>query len=270
MIVMSPAWFPGITPQQCANILIKDSVLGDRALWLAKIYGDRMFEPIRIASNNYSDLNNRNSFWVADFILSDKSNSSLETSLELFSNKSNLYAKLVGAIGLAAKNDYPLPVDGSSFIVQVATNKSPHETGPPVYWKQYNWLAIIALGYTKQTAALPFLEQIVTGDHRDYWRDAYACEAIARIGEPKAIPILRQVFIDPNFYATPEAFTALITLNDKQAVPLAIARIKLDGAGANIFLIKALEKQTGQKYGYDYVGWEKWWSHYSITGQTNI
>ena len=263
MLVMSPIWFPGITPQEAANILVKDEVFGERALWLAKIYGDQMFEPIRIASKNYSDFNDRNSFWVADLLVSDKSNASLTLSKQLFNDGPNLYARLVGAISLAAKNQYPEPIDDSAFIVKVATNYSPHETGYLAFLDGYGDLAIIALGYTRQTSALRFLNQIITGDHSSYWRDAYACEAVARIGNPSIIPTLRQVFMEPTFYATPEAFDALVTLGDKQAVPLAIARIRREGVQTNMFLIRSLEKRTGQQYGHNYALWAAWWAKQS-------
>ena len=257
--VTGPVWFPGITPKQTARILIKDQKFGNRALWLAEKYGNRILEPLREASNNFTDLNSRNSFWVADVLINDNSKASLKFSQELFNNESNIYAKLVGAIGLASQGQYPEPINESSFLVRVAKNEIPIQSGPAVYWRPYDELAIIALGQTKNEDALPFLLGILRGSHNNYWRDAFTCRAIKNINDSSAVPTLRTEFLYSTFHAEPELFDALISLGDRQAVPLAITRIKQDGNQSNEFLVKSLEKVTGQQFGKNYGQWIAWW-----------
>lgn len=86
-------------------------------------------------------------------------------------------------------------------------------------------LAIIALGKIKGNSSKQCLINLLKKNPLDYWHNAYACEALARIGSKDAIPVLKKCLMDTNFYALPEAFRALITLGDREAIPLAIKRV---------------------------------------------
>ena len=63
-----------------------------------------------------------------------------------------------------------------------------------------------------------------------------------------------------DYHALPQAFRALISLGDRKAVPLAIARVTPELSGHNSgFVVDELKKVTGKSYGYDRSRWEKWW-----------
>ncbi|MGB7951574.1 MAG: hypothetical protein WCH75_28145 [Candidatus Binatia bacterium] len=65
----------------------------------------------------------------------------------------------------------------------------------------------------------------------------------------------------PDFYALPNAFRALISLNNKQAIPLAIDRITPEIEHKNAgFLVHELEAVTGKSFGFDKARWREWWA----------
>ena len=93
-----------------------------------------------------------------------------------------------------------------------------------------------------------------------YWNHAYACDALARLCFKGAIPTLQSALESSEFYALPNAFRALITLGDRQAVPLAIGRIGPEIRDYNSgFIVKELEKVTGRHFGYNKQAWIQWW-----------
>ena len=56
------------------------------------------------------------------------------------------------------------------------------------------------------------------------------------------------------------AFRTLITLGDRQAVPLAIARVTPELKKMNSgYVVQELKKVTGKSYGFNQAGWQKWW-----------
>ena len=102
----------------------------------------------------------------------------------------------------------------------------------------------------------------------DYWYHAYACEALARISSTDAIPALRDCLRSEEFYALPSAFRTLIALGDREAVPLAIARMTPDIKDKNSgFVVRELKRVTGKSYGYDQAKWRKWWESAQSTWQ---
>ena len=79
-------------------------------------------------------------------------------------------------------------------------------------------------------------------------------------GHKDAVPVLRDCLASADFHALSEAFRALITLGDKEAVPLAILRVSPELKNYNSgFVVKELKKVTGKSYGYDREDWQRWW-----------
>jgi len=216
---------PGGSMEETAHIIVHDSKFGMRAIRKAIQHGDKILPLIHT-----------------------------ERSLAILSDlytRTNAVARLTGAIGLAQHKALPDPVDENSFLVQnVRADPSQTET----------WLSIIALGWTKDEKSLPCLIDLLKQRPMDYWHHAHACEALARIGSELAIPVLRDCLKSEQFYALPSAFRALIALGDREAVPLAIARVAPENKGKNSgFVVRELEKVTGKSYGYRQSRWEKWW-----------
>jgi hypothetical protein len=249
---------PGFTKEETAKILVHDDKFGGRAEQKAIRYGDSILPLIQSESANFEKLNGRSSFWIAEVlgkIQTDKSRSILS---DLYS-RTNQIAKLTGAIGLLEQGAFPEKITTNCLLVQIVRNNS-------VKTETETELAIIALGYSSDTNALPCLLDLLRNQPSGYWLHAYACDAVAQIGSREAIPVLEDCLKSEKFYALPNAFRALITLGDKRAVPLVIDRISPDIKDKNSgFVVSELKKVTGKSYGFDQDAWKKWWSSVETT-----
>ena len=235
--------------RRVAYILVHDFKFGGRAKEGAIRRGDAILPLIQEESKDFELLNGRNSLWIADVLGKIQTERSHTILSDLYS-RTNTTAKLTGAIGLAQHGALPDSIDEDSFLVSnVRSRPSQIETH----------LSIIALGWTKDRKALPCLLDLLK-KRSGYWDHAYACQALARINSPDAIPVLRNCLRSDEFHALPSAFRTLIALGDRQAVPLAIARvtpkIKLKNSG---YVVRELKKVTGKSYGYNQAEWQRWW-----------
>jgi HEAT repeat protein len=123
-------------------------------------------------------------------------------------------------------------------------------------------LAILALGRIRDAHAVPCLLAVLQERDADgYAVHGDACIALARIRSTAAISVLEDYLrASDSSYALPEAFRALITLGDRQAVPLAIARISPGSKDQSSgFIVGELEKVTGQRFGFHRQRSQAWW-----------
>ncbi len=242
---------PDITMDETARILVHDFKFGGRAQQKAIEHGDAILPLIQKESDYFEILNGRNSFWIANVLGAIRTDHSREVLLDLYS-RTNTIARLTEAISLAQHGALPDPIDEGSFLVQ-NVRSDPSQTE--------SHLSIIALGWTKDEKALPCLLALLRKRPIGYWYHAYACQALARIGSKDAIPVLRDCLKSEQFYAVPSAFRTLISLGDRDAIPLAIARgtseIKNKNTG---YIVRELKKVTGKSYSYDQAKWQKWWN----------
>jgi hypothetical protein len=240
----------GVTSSDTARILVHDDKFGARAIDKAILHGDSILPIIQWESNNFQLLNNRNSFWIAEVLGSIKTPRSKAIMMDLYS-RTDLTARLVASIGLAKQGIFPDAINEQSFLVKVVQKDG---------FNDNYQLAIIALGWTKNRNALPCLLDLLRKRNIDYWDHAYACEAVSRIHSSEAIPVLRDCLRSEGFYALPQAFSALVSLGDRDAVPLAIARIGPDLRGYNSGdVVNELERVTGESFGYEQSKWNEWW-----------
>lgn len=256
------------TPKRAAHILITDKFLPGRALPNAKAYGDRILEPLRQESHDFTRLDSWNAVLVAQVLAADSSSASLKLSRELYERKV-LYPKLVGAVGLSARGEYPEPISAPSFLVRVALDKYPHysEGDTATYPKEgYDILAILALGYSKDPAALPFLTKALNGENQWSERITAIYVALAILGDRRAIPELETSIRSKRGFAVAPLYAAL-SLGDKGALPLAFPRlinqpkyVNVKQVGrVNVFLQDFLEAITNQHFGDNVKAWQDWW-----------
>ncbi|MFA6545830.1 MAG: HEAT repeat domain-containing protein [Limisphaerales bacterium] len=242
---------PGRTKEETARILVHDLKLGGRAKERAIGHGNDILPSLQSESSDFADLNGRNSFWIAEVLGSIRTQQSRSILTNLYS-RTNRTAKLVGAVGLLQQGAYPDQIDSDSILVQTVT-ADPNQTETQ--------LAIIALGKSKHTNALPCLLDLLRRQPLDYWHHAHACDAVARIGSKEAIPVLIQCLKSEQFHALPNAFRALIALGDKNAVRFAIDRISPEIKSLNSgAIVTELKKVTGKSFGYNREAWQKWWN----------
>jgi hypothetical protein len=271
----SPFWFGGVTPVQTAQILIQDRKFGMRALGMGNYWGDKIFNPLREASNNFDRLDNRNAFWVAELLAKNQSSRSIELSLELY-KRDNLNSKLVGAIGLAAHNQLPKDAfqqngELQKILVGEEYLYQPNSSGKKWYADtSLIELTLVAAKYARSKDSVQDIIALIEKRPLPYWVQAHAAEALGAIGDPRAILPLENAMRSSDFKALPDAFRALITLSSEHAVPLAIERISPEIEGRNSeFLINELEVETGKNFGSDQARWKEWWATKSATANPN-
>jgi HEAT repeat protein len=233
--------------EETAKILIHDIQFGDRAKEKAIQHGDDIIPLIRKETKDFTVLVRAD--WIADVLGAIKTESSRKVLLDLYSRTNDL-TRLVGAVGLARQGALTGPVDEHSFLVRMAAlERSPH-----------NEMAIRALGLSRDEKALPFLVDLLKKG-RGARLDGVTCEALAAIGSKDAIPVLRDCLKADKFYALPSAFRALIILGDRDAIPLAIARLTPEDkrSGGARWIVVDLRLMTGEKFGFDQASWLQWW-----------
>lgn len=266
-------FLPPITPKSAAKALVEGRDFGDSGVAMANRFGDSIIDPLIQYSKDFSLLNGRNSSRIAEVLGKNKSVKSNEILVSLW-NRENPYARLVGAIGLAQHHEFPKKLDADSFLIQHVQDWIEYQRGKPSTdspqfgeWmmneaevKSKADLSILALSYIGDSKALPHILTVLRLRGVEYWTHATACEAVARIASTDAIPVLEDCLKSPDFSALPYAFRALITLNDKQAIPLAIARVTPEIKNYNSgFVVKELSMVTGKDFGYNREQWQSWW-----------
>ena len=244
--VVSPGW----TMHETARILVDDSKFGGRAQARAVYDGDAILPSLTRESRNFEKLNGRNSFWIAEVLGGIKTERSKSIATDLY-RRSDRLPHLVGAVALAEAGGLDEKGVNDLIAIVIAGQNEDEEE-----------LAMLALGKAHARAAGPILVELLSkdGDGRDYWRHAYACDAVARIGYREAIPVIQSRLRSQKFYDLPNAFRALISLGDREAVPLAIARITPSIQNYNSgFVVNELERVTGRHFGYNKQAWTEWW-----------
>ncbi|MDD2816163.1 MAG: hypothetical protein PHP00_10585 [Thiotrichaceae bacterium] len=253
-----------ITPNQVAYVLVNDMKDGGVAVSPAEFYGNIILEPLRANSNDFNKLNRINSVRLAEVLVSSPSPEKFRLAIELFNRNENIYAKLVGSIGLIA-NGYDVgEINEQSLIVQAAMGelkfiKKDYESYQ-LRKDRYSVLGIIGLSKTKNRKVLSYLFKILDVIPEDYVRHSQACKALEELSYIEAVPILEQKMLDVKFDYILHAFRALLRLDKDKAIKSAITRIAIDTSNKQQInkLISALEKATGERFGADTKAWLNW------------
>ena len=260
-------WFPGITPAQTARILIDDHKFGGRALKMSFFWGDLILEPLRDASGDFARLHIHNSFHVAKVLARNGSQRSLALASELYQRDESI-ASLVGAVGLSAHGRlqesefqpggklHAVLVDEQYRCLYKADGKRDYDREPLT--ANALELALMAAGYARSRSSVPAILAWFDGCSSDPTVQAYAADALAAIGDRRAVPVLRSYLGSPDSHAVPPTFCALVALRDRQAIPLAIERIPPETRFVRS-VVPELEAVTGQDFGFDKRRWREWW-----------
>lgn len=251
---------PGGTPEETARILVEDRKFGFRGMKNIQKRKDDLLDPLRSASNDFTRLDNRNSVWIAEVLARNRSPKSLAIAKELY-ERTPITTRLVGATALAAHGILPgTTFDDRGLLADVIRN---YDREPLTAGETDLHLAVTTMEYSHDDRAVPFLILVLQWRNVARRTQAKASLALEKIGHPvakQAIPTLISALGDPQFYAVPEAFNALIALGDRRAVPLAIERLDVDiEERRKRPLVDALEAVTGEENGLDQEAWRAWW-----------
>jgi hypothetical protein len=230
-------------------MLTGDREEGWGALWKAELHSDSMIEPLRRESNNFQGITGCNIERVAEYFMAVKTPKSKAVLTELF-NSGGRYQKLIGAAGLLAQDSYPEQIDGNSYIGRVLREDRGGRYSIEIK------IVMIALAKSKRADAVPEIINYLLTEHPF---KEYACEALAEIKPPEAIPVLHQCLLNPDFISHKSAFRALIALGEKSAVPEAIQMLPAMKKNNAEGIVKNLQDMTGRKYGVNKAEWENWW-----------
>lgn len=130
------------------------------------------------------------------------------------------------------------------------------------YWRcdEAVQIALVALGHTRNRAAVPVLTRVVRHGSCVPGFAYQACEAFSYLGDRSAIPVLREFIADPKFLAVKPAFLALISLGDMTAIEPVIDRMSSLSEEDRDYLVEQMEHVTGQKFGSNQAAWKEWWT----------
>lgn len=260
MIFMNGCMFrPGFSASDTAGILIDDRDFGMRVVKQAIGYGDKIIAPLSTCSQYFTLLDNRNSSWVAKVLGSIKTDSSFNT-LKRLERRQELFPKLVGITGLIMQNKYNVTISDTTFLIQCLLGKNNVDRGG-ISDDTYQELAADALGLLGKKEAVPYLCKVLLMPDKSYQVNSSICEALQNINDASAVNTLKDALSRDDFYALPEAFCALVSLNETDAITLAIKRINPGIKNYNSgFVVDKLCKVTGKNYGYDGNKWNNWWA----------
>jgi hypothetical protein len=251
--------------RECAQILLEGSWESYSYLAEAKSFGDDFIPVLRRASDDFRHLSYHNGRLVADFLADIDSHASLAACQELYS-RDDTVPRLVGALALSKRGE----LDDISFLTSIIENGVREYTAWHVGSGKIGFdgwqvaesvqFASIALGRTRDRRGLPALLKLLEARAPHYWMNAHACDALAEIGDTRAITVLRDCLRDPEFHALSEAFRASVILGDNDAIGLAVERVSPEIEESNSgLLVRELEQVTGQTFGYDGGAWRTWW-----------
>jgi hypothetical protein len=107
------------SPAATAEHVVNDRKFGGSSAKFAIEYGDQIIPLIKSESDNFKQLDNRNSFWIAEVLGKIDSDLARQTLKELYGRK-ELLPRFVGAIGLAMHGIDIGPINNDSFLVRFA------------------------------------------------------------------------------------------------------------------------------------------------------
>jgi hypothetical protein len=268
--------YAGNSPRETAAILLTGrGKFENPAFSKAKEYGDAIIPALQEVSENFAHLNELNALLIAEVLAAIDTPLSLHTCRELYASDIELH-QLVGAVGFAEhgaigdlEKDFRIPIETLSRVkeqVNWEIDTIFQHDSPGLELRLQ--LAILALGNTRNGQAIPCLSRIlrintIQSTPNTSHIHAWICEAIQKIGDRRAIPMLSERMVDPRFHAAEYAFNALYSLSPQEAIPVTIQRIRTEVIDHRFELwgplVQKLEAATHQHFYDDYEAWQTWW-----------
>ena len=200
----------GDTPEEIAASLVHDVKHGGRAVARAKAYGDRMLEPLRRESRDFTVWEGIWPYLAVDVLSANRSAAAKQLVSEL-SQREAMLPRLIGLASLAAQGE--LPGDAEPFLIRVTRGQLTEEEQKDAWGDEtgqrslsvnliwtYRKLSILALKEKRSEDAVPALVEILK-DRESAAVQIEACQALAKIGGAEAAPGLRDAMTRTGFQA---------------------------------------------------------------------
>jgi HEAT repeat protein len=104
---------------------------------------------------------------------------------------------------------------------------------------------VVALGELRDARALDALIRIARGRDEDKTRRLYAADALGKIGDPRALPVLRGLFDEDDALLRAYAASALAAFGPAEALPTLLAGLRDDNARVRLQCTRALGRALG-------------------------
>jgi len=255
--------YSGRTLNDTARVVVLDHKFGGGGVYKAIAHGDEFFDELRMVSQRYQLINNRNVIWIIEILSANKTEKSVAAASELY-HMPKIINKLAGAVILAKfdllKHD-AFQLDGLIYNI-LANEQYSKDLDPTIEYSTYIKLALKSVVYAQANNMVPYIIDLLKTPSKLLGAQTAVCNALVQLKAIESIPILIESMKSEKFYALSAAFNALVSFGEEKAIPLAIARIppeqKISTVPSAIPLIAALEQYTGKSFGKNKKAWEYW------------
>lgn len=169
----------GLTDARIASILVSDRKWGVRVSKRAikKSKSDKFLYRLQQESSNFTKIDNKNCFWIAEILASNNSLFSISISRDL-STRTNMLQKLVGIVALYANDEYEDELTDEHFLIRCLKGEIKDEFSEDTFIQ----LAAYGLGKKKNPRAVEYLINEIENNQNNYRNYTYICLSLEKIG----------------------------------------------------------------------------------------
>lgn len=241
-IFFSPFYFPGFTEGQTAELFLEpqNKRIREGAQIKANWHGSDLFDDFRLLTNNFLIKETYDFEALAHFLNEIDTTSLVNEASQLYA-KEDLTQKLLGALLLSkTKGKYQYP-DLFPFLDSIVRRTYSGLDQNLFRLRDYfSEVAILAVGNLGGEESFELLVEVLNESPAPSSRHETACQALAKMQDQRAIPILHKKMVDPEFHTLLAAYQTLLMLGDKQAEEIARKRVSLGLGGEDSLLREML------------------------------
>jgi len=191
-------------------------------------HGDKFIDELRVVSQRYQLINDRNVIWITEILSANKTEKSVAAAFELY-HMPKIINKLAG-VAILAKFDLlrhdEFQPDGLIYNI-LANEQYSKNLDLTIEYSTYIELALKAVVYAQANNMVPYIIDLLKMPSKPLGVDAQSavCNTLEKLKAIESIPALIESMKSEAFYAHSAAFNALMSFGEEKAIPLAIARI---------------------------------------------
>lgn len=239
-----------------AEAVVEDDKGGTRTVAQAVRHGDKIWEPLRIASDNYARVTPHTAKRIVDVLVGVRTEAAIIEAELLFRRKDPLL-KAVGATALA-RLGAPNKAEVRTFVIRLLRERVRTGVVGAIRGETEIRLALQAASAVGDEEMVDVLADVVASDVRRVFH-VDVCSAMASVGSTKALDRLRGYLSEWDLEYAAAAMHALVYCERADAIPLAIERLPALPTARADAIARELQLATGQLYGPDRRAWNGWW-----------